>query len=852
MIPIKLTISGFLSYKERQEIEFDSFDIACISGANGSGKSSLLDAITWALFGQARKRDDSLINSQSKQAEVSYTFLYEGNTYRIQRVKPEGKSTILEFQIQTENGGWKALTDRTMRGTEALIEETLNLDYETFVNASFFLQGKADQFTQQRPADRKRILSNILGLEVWETYRKKTSIKRRAINSEITGLDGRLAEINQELDEEAPRKDTLKQLINNLKTISTALEIQKKNLEIAKNQNAALEEQKNMLEAFSGQLKTAHSNLSELKEKLTSRVDEKEEYQKLLSEQENIELINEEWLKTRLDLEEWDKTSQQFNQQEKLRRDPLLLIENQRSRLETEKNHLVSKEIEVDKSRAEKTELGKRYKDLEKTVKELENSINERDKIKAELDQAIELQAKAAAENPVLKEEMNKLKSRLDQLESHEEPDCPFCGKPLSPEERDNLIGEISSEGKELGDKFRENSKLLEKADNQVDNLKKGLKEFGDLDSRFLNASLEYDQTSVKITQIEEMVSIWEKEDSLKLIEITESLEQETFSPEAKLQLQKIDQELIKIGYDVETHDKVRKKESSLRSIEKEYLKLKTADAALSPLEREISDIKVQIEKQTEQSQKIDEEHNKLKESYEDSLSKIPNLLETEREMLKVQKEENILRQEVGAAQQKVNVLETLKTRKAELEVERSDLTINLAQYQELERAFGKDGVPALLIEQALPQIERKANEILQSLSGGDMTISFVTQKAYKDKKRSDLQETLELRIRDGRGERDYEMFSGGEAFRINFAVRLALSEVLSQRAGARLQTLVIDEGFGSQDEVGMQRLVYAINSIKDRFEKILVITHIDSLKEAFPTRIEVEKTNSGSVVNII
>jgi len=852
MIPIKLTISGFLSYQERQEIEFDSFDIACISGANGSGKSSILDAITWALFGQARKRDDSLINSQSKQAEVSYTFLYEGNTYRIQRVKPEGKSTILEFQIQTENGGWKALTDRTMRGTEALIEETLNLDYETFVNASFFLQGKADQFTQQRPADRKRILSNILGLEVWETYRKKTSNKRRAINSEITGLDGRLAEINQELDEEDQRKDSLKQLNNNLKTISTALEIQKKNLEIAKSQNAALEEQKNMLDAFSGQLRDAHSNLSELKEKLGSRTVEKEGYKKLLSEQEIIEQKNEEWLMTRVDLEEWDKTSQQFNQQEKLRRDPLLQIENQRSRLETEKNHLVSKEIEVNKSRAENTELEKRYKDLEKTVKELENSIIERDKIKAELDQAIELQAKAAAENPVLKEEMNKLKTRLDQLESHEEPDCPFCGKPLSPEERDNLIEEISTEGKELGDKFRENSKLLEKADNQVNSLKENLKEFKDLDSRYLNSSLEYDQTSVKITQIEEMISVWEKEDSLKLIEITESLEQETFSPEARLQLQKIDQELIKIGYDVETHDQIRKKESSLRSIEKEYLKLKTAESALSPLEREISDIKVQIEKQTEQSQKIDEEHNKLKESYEDSLSKIPNLLDTEREMLKVQKEENILRQEVGAAQQKVNVLETLKLRKAELEAERSDLTINLAQYQELERAFGKDGVPALLIEQALPQIERKANEILQSLSGGDMTISFVTQKAYKDKKRSDLQETLELRIRDGRGERDYEMFSGGEAFRINFAVRLALSEVLSQRAGARLQTLVIDEGFGSQDEVGMQRLVYAINSIKDRFEKILVITHIDSLKEAFPTRIEVEKTNSGSVVTII
>ena len=309
---------------------------------------------------------------------------------------------------------------------------------------------------------------------------------------------------------------------------------------------------------------------------------------------------------------------------------------------------------------------------------------------------------------------------------------------------------------------------------------------------------------------------------------------------------------MIKIGYDVESHDKVRAKAQSLRSIEQEYLDLKTANAVVPPLEREITDIQEQIDKQTVQDKKIEVDHNELNQSFETAQAGLPNLDKAEREMYKAQEDENKLRQEVGAALQKVNVLENLKLRKTEIGNERNTLTIKLSQYQELERAFGKDGVPALLIEQALPQIERKANEILQNLSGGDMTISFVTQKEYKDKKRDDLQETLELRIRDERGERDYELFSGGEAFRINFAVRLALSEVLSQRAGAKLQTLVIDEGFGSQDEVGMQRLVYAINSIKDHFEKILVITHIDSLKEAFSTRIEVEKTAAGSVVSII
>jgi exonuclease SbcC len=154
------------------------------------------------------------------------------------------------------------------------------------------------------------------------------------------------------------------------------------------------------------------------------------------------------------------------------------------------------------------------------------------------------------------------------------------------------------------------------------------------------------------------------------------------------------------------------------------------------------------------------------------------------------------------------------------------------------------------LIEQALPQIETKANEILERLSDGNMSVRFQTQRELKT--RDDLKETLDIIISDSAGTRDYEMFSGGEAFRVNFAIRLALSEVLAQRAGARLQTLVIDEGFGSQDVLGRQRLIEAINTVKADFAKILVITHIDALKDAFPTRIEVEKTPHGSVVSIV
>ena len=87
---------------------------------------------------------------------------------------------VLEFQIK--NGDeWKPLTEKTIRDTQSRIEQTLRLDYETFVNASFFLQGKADQFTQQNATKRKEVLSNILGLEAWEEYKNRTAEKRKAV-----------------------------------------------------------------------------------------------------------------------------------------------------------------------------------------------------------------------------------------------------------------------------------------------------------------------------------------------------------------------------------------------------------------------------------------------------------------------------------------------------------------------------------------------------------------------------------------------------------------------------------------------------------------------------------------------
>ena len=128
------------------------------------------------------------------------------------------------------------------------------------------------------------------------------------------------------------------------------------------------------------------------------------------------------------------------------------------------------------------------------------------------------------------------------------------------------------------------------------------------------------------------------------------------------------------------------------------------------------------------------------------------------------------------------------------------------------------------------------------------MNVKFESQR---ETQKGDLIEALDIKIADELGTRNYELFSGGEAFRINFAIRIALSRLLARRAGAPLPTLIIDEGFGTQDAVGIEKLREAITAIQDDFEKILVITHIEELRDAFPARIDVVKTPDGSVISL-
>ncbi len=851
MIPLQLRLSGFLSYRDPVDVDFTTFELACISGSNGAGKSSLLDAITWSLFGQARKRDDSVVNLQSDAAEVGFTFSYEENVYRVQRSLPRGKGTVLEFQVQDGNT-WRPLTERTLRETQARIEQILRLDYDTFVNAAFFLQGKADQFTQQTASKRKEVLGSILGLEIWETYRVRTAERRRTVEDEIRNIDGRITEIDNELAEEDQRKVQLTDLERELNGLVKARKTQETALENLKKVEASIENQRKLVETLATALERSQSHLSGLQTRIAGREAERATSADLLDRAADVESAYEKWKQARAESERMDEVATQFHEHEKHRQPLLEEIAVEKAKLEQEQAALRNQYSVISDQLPVVSELKEKIESAKKSLTEAEGKLAEREELEKQAGAAREKMAELRAENQTLKVQMDELKARIDQLQATDGAVCPLCGQDLSEEHRKFTLAGLEGEGKSQGDRYRANTAEIKTLAEQITDYESRITDYASIEKERLSAMATVTQFTERLEGLQKQAGEWKSTGEKRLAEVAKSLENESFAAEARKQLKEVDRELAALGYDAAAHDAARKAESEQRVAEEEYQNLEKARAALKPIENEIDSLKAEIGKRESELGTQQEEYDKAVVALAASEAQAPDVDSAMDELLRLQEQENRLTQEVGAARQKVSVLDDLRKRKADYSAEREELQHKIARHKTLERAFGKDGVPALLIEQALPQIETRANDLLDRLSDGQMSIRFVTQAEYKDKKRDDLKETLDIQISDGAGVRDYEMYSGGEAFRVNFAVRLALSEVLAQRKGARLQTLVIDEGFGSQDTQGRQRLIEAINLVKDDFAKILVITHLDELKDTFPTRIEVEKTARGSSVQVI
>ncbi|NJR64900.1 MAG: SMC family ATPase [Leptolyngbyaceae cyanobacterium CRU_2_3] len=319
-------------------------------------------------------------------------------------------------------------------------------------------------------------------------------------------------------------------------------------------------------------------------------------------------------------------------------------------------------------------------------------------------------------------------------------------------------------------------------------------------------------------------------------------------------QLEQLDQQIAAIGYSLEQHTALRQALRQAQPWQLRYRELTQAQYYYPQVRQRVQELHTLWTDRTQALQRLSVQVQQL----EQEMHHIPDAdletsaLESRMQQQRVQLDDQL--SHLGRIQQQRQQLEVLSTQHAalssQLQISRRQLRI----YQELSQAFGKNGIQALMIENILPQLEAETNQILGRLSANQLHVQFVTQRAKRGatpREAGKLIDTLDILISDMQGTRPYETYSGGEAFRVNFAIRLALARLLAQRSGTALQLLVIDEGFGTQDEAGCDRLIGAINAIAADFACILTVTHMPHLKAAFQTRIEVYKTEQGSQISL-
>ncbi|MCP4422623.1 MAG: SMC family ATPase, partial [Chloroflexi bacterium] len=352
MIPLKLELSHFLSYRETAVLQFDGIHLACISGANGAGKSSILDGITWALFGKSRSRsDDDLVHRLSsledKTAVVRLEFDLEGTVYRVTRSKRRGKTGQLELQISAGDNKWKTLTESKLRETQTAIETLLRMNYDTFVNASFLLQGKADEFTTKTPNRRKEILADLLGVTIWEQYREAAASRRKQEDTKITLLDGQISEIEEELGEEEARLAAVDEVKAALAAIAERLADKEALLQQLRRAETAVAQHKQLVQTMAANLSQGKVRLEKLQRKQAQRQKERDGFTAVLDAAEKITAAHKQWQSAQTELQSWQERADQFNKLLQEKRPFELTIAQEKARLTQQQE-----EMEAHASRA--------------------------------------------------------------------------------------------------------------------------------------------------------------------------------------------------------------------------------------------------------------------------------------------------------------------------------------------------------------------------------------------------------------------------------------------------------------------------------------------------------------------
>ena len=854
MLPLKLTVENFMPYRGAQEpLLLEGLGIACLSGPNGAGKSSLLDAITWALWGRSRAgaSADQLVAAQMSDMGVQLEFQSHGVDYRVERRhrrRASGGNTTLDFQMR-DGPRWRSLTETTVRETTRKLVDTIRLDYDTFINSAFLVQGKADLFVSQRPAERKRILGEILNLSVYDGYAQKAREMARDDRSRQAIARGRIELIDRELEREEGLKKQAQDITETLSDLKARLEsAMKRRDEISavvtdmQNRQQQLRQAKERIAELSAEVSGLAKRRQELQETIASS-------EQMLSRAEEIEAGWRALEAARSALADLGSRARAHGELVAERSRLEQAASELRSRLENQANDAERRHGELSEQAAQETALNERLTGIIQQRTALagrEQELAERRTARETL--YGELEAQRGLHNSI-KREHDSLDAPMALIAQGELVECPVCGTQLGEHGADQLrqhfenrkneltaeMRRIESDGKEMRARHDGLSSEIERDDAAL------REESSGLDSQAGSIRAQLEQAQKAANDLSGVKAALEKAHA-----------ELAAMPQESDELRAVRQKIDELNYDADTHSAAQEREVSLRHWESDRRDLDAVSARVDADRAALADVSERWQRATtthESEQSRAAELAKGLEGLDDAVT------ESEGAGKAVEDLEGRIREtdrQQALIEAELQRLERQREEKAGLAEEEREAASRASVHDELAQAFGPRGVQALLIETALPELEDDANDLLGRMTNGSMTLRLETQRQTQA---GNTIETLEVIISDIQGTRAYEMYSGGEAFRINFALRIALSKLLARRAGSEVPVLFIDEGFGSQDAEGRERLIEAISTVWNDpvFHNglILVITHIDDVRNQFETRIDIIKTENGSRYSI-
>ncbi len=832
MILKHIHLVNFKKYR-KASIALDSTMVG-IFGDNGAGKSSLFEAVTWCLYGVAQSmegregvKQQDLIRDGEEEMGVEVEFVLEPHTYRIARYLNAKRGIKSRLWI---DGKLQALKSREV---SARIEQDLGLNVKGFISSSFIRQKELDLITSAIASERKKLINRLFNLRVYEQFEEAARDRKKGKENELEIVKVKIRDKGKDIEKLPLLEKELQELKNEVDLLRQEYEKTKNESESVRAEYTILEEKFNEYRDLESRLKVVENNLENTQNILGERRNELEEIERALSRKEELNVAYSAFLtlKERLSLLEtlksqYDARVNLLHQLETEITVTQKSLEERTAESTREMTSLKSQREKLEKSKAILLTLREKIAALEDVSQRMEEETQKMDKIREKDAEVLVEKTKYTSRLTELQEENKEVQSLGIGAP------CPKCRRPLQKEHLEELTAQYAAEIEHLtrlNEKCESKEKHLNEMKKEIETHIKELKEKeGHLENlkkeeqKYSKEELMYEDIQKRITDLQEKIE--ENKEKIGKIEekrrekteIEKEIEEMRFGPSEYESVKKEVDEKVGIQHEmIKLEERISKKEGVLKSMREAE---KTFDIQKKDLEETKTELKNRcdippkfeiIKKEKDlilrKELAISEEYTEKKTQYEERTKERERLQESLKELEEV--------------------------RKKQKEIEDAILT-----YAVLQDAFKQ--IPVQVQSRLRPRIRKETSDLLKETTDGKYP--FI-----------DLGKDYSVTVYYDGKYYPISRFSGGEKDLINLCLRVGISRVLvslsSQKSFARIHSLFLDECFGSFDTERRKNLLAALNQLRKYFTQIVLITHIDEIKEALPEAFMVEELEDGS-----